>query len=206
MSPEQKSAKQEELQLAKKKAKQQLKGFTVVDSDKDQSVAEGEMSSRKGDKGETIRRHTAKAGGYGRKIDKDDESGDKFHSSDIDDTDDEPSAAPAAKRGRGRPRIGADSDTGEVKKFDTDTLASWIIGNKPKNMDKIGKVSHVHKLKEYMQQIESMKNDVRSIKEVAIGGTDAQVANQQPQAGQPATQAGQPAGTTPQLAKAKARW
>jgi hypothetical protein len=43
MSPEQRSAKNKELQLAKKKATQQLKGFTVVDSDKEQGVAEGSM-------------------------------------------------------------------------------------------------------------------------------------------------------------------
>ena len=118
-----------------------------------EGLDEGEMSSRKGDNGETIRVHKAKAGGYGRKIDKDDESGDKFHSSDIDDTDDEPVSA--VKRGRGRPRIGADSDTGEVKKYDTDTLASWIIGNKPKNIKNIGKTSHVNRLKEYMEQVET---------------------------------------------------
>jgi hypothetical protein len=168
-----------------------------------QEIGEGEMSSRKGDKGETIRRHTAKAGGYGRKIDKDDESGDKFHSSDIDDKDDEPSA-PAVKRGRGRPVKNANSDTGEAPKFDSkvaQSIQSHIVGNLPKNYKSIGKSSHVHKLKEYMQQIESMKNSVRSIKEVAIGGTGAQVANQQPQAGQ---QPGQPAGTTPQPAKVMA--
>ena len=119
-------------------------------------VEEGEIKHRLGDKGEPIRQHLAKAGGYGRKIDKDDDTGDKFHSSDIDDTDDEPTF-PSIKRGRGRPQKGGDSETGQVKKFDTDALASWIIGNKPKNIDKIGKVSHVHKLKEYMQQVESSK-------------------------------------------------
>jgi hypothetical protein len=46
MSPEQKSAKQKELQLAKKKATQQLKGFTVVDSDKEQGVTEGMLTHR----------------------------------------------------------------------------------------------------------------------------------------------------------------
>lgn len=98
-------------------------------------------------------KHLAKPGGYGRKIDKDDPSGDKFHSSDIDDTDDEVKST-SVKRGRGRPMKGGDSDTGIVKKYDTDTLASWIIGNKPKNIGKIGKVSHVNRLKEYMEMIE----------------------------------------------------
>lgn len=102
-------------------------------------------------------KHFAKPGGYGRKIDKDDESGDAFHSSDIDDiddTDDASAAKASVKRGRGRPMKGGDSETGITKKYDTDTLSSWIIGNKPKNIDKIGKVSHVHRLKEYMEMIE----------------------------------------------------
>ena len=98
-------------------------------------------------------KHFAKPGGYGRKIDKEDPSGDKFHSSDIDDTDDEVKPT-SVKRGRGRPMKGGDSDTGIVKKYDTDTLASWIIGNKPKNIGKIGKVSHVNRLKEYMEMVE----------------------------------------------------
>ena len=99
-------------------------------------------------------KHFAKPGGYGRKIDKDDESGDAFHSSDIDDTDDAPAAKAPVKRGRGRPMKGGDSETGITKKYDTDTLSSWIIGNKPKNIGKIGKVSHVHRLKEYMEMVE----------------------------------------------------
>jgi len=99
-------------------------------------------------------KHFAKPGGYGRKIDKDDESGDAFHSSDIDDTDDAPAAKAPVKRGRGRPMKGGDSETGITKKYDTDTLSSWIIGNKPKNIDKIGKVSHINRLKEYMEMVE----------------------------------------------------
>ena len=99
-------------------------------------------------------KHFAKPGGYGRKIDKDDESGDAFHSSDIDDTDDAPAAKAPVKRGRGRPMKGGDSETGITKKYDTDTLSSWIIGNKPKNIGKIGKVSHVNRLKEYMEMVE----------------------------------------------------
>lgn len=98
-------------------------------------------------------KHFAKPGGYGRKIDKEDPSGDKFHSSDIDDTDDEVKST-SVKRGRGRPMKGGDSETGITKKYDTDTLASWIIGNKPKNIEKIGKVSHVNRLKEYMEMVE----------------------------------------------------
>ena len=58
-----------------------------------------------------------------------------------------------SKRGRGRPRVGADSDTGEVKNWDTQTLSNWIIGNKPRNMKNFGK-STVHRLKEYMEIVE----------------------------------------------------
>jgi hypothetical protein len=60
--------------------------------------------------------------------------------------DDEKKAEPAAKRGRGRPKKGADSETGEVKKWDTDTLQSWIVGNKPKKLP--GKASVKHTMKE----------------------------------------------------------
>lgn len=127
---------------------------TKYDRKYKEGVSEGEMSTRIGDKGETIRKHTAKAGGYGRKIDKDDESGDAFHSSDIDDSDEVKKSEPTAKRGRGRPMKGGDSDTGIVKKYDTDTLASWIIGNKPKNIGNIGKVSVKHKLKDWMEHVE----------------------------------------------------
>lgn len=121
--------------------------------DRKHGVKEGDMSSRIGDKGETIRRHTAKAGGYGRKIDTPDDSGDRFHSSDIDDTD-TPAIPAAAKRGRGRPQKGGDSETGITKKYDTDALASWIIGNKPKNIGSLGTSSVKHKLKDWMEHVE----------------------------------------------------
>ena len=119
-----------------------------------QGVAEGTVTTRKGDRGETIHKHTAKAGGYGRKIDKDDDTGDKFHSSDIDDTDEEPTF-PAVKRSRGRPQKGGDSETGKVKKYDTDSLASMLIGKLPKNHKTIGKQSVKHKLKDWIEYVES---------------------------------------------------
>lgn len=111
-------------------------------------VKEGDIT-----KTATGRIHRAKAGGYGRKIDRDDDSGDRFHSSDIDDTDDEVKST-SVKRGRGRPMKGGDSETGEVKKWDTDTLASWIIGNKPKTLPK-GVSTTKHKLKDWMERVES---------------------------------------------------
>ena len=51
--------------------------------------------------------HTADAGGYGRKFDTDEEGDEKKADK----------KEPAAKRGRGRPKKGAD-DSGEVKKYD----------------------------------------------------------------------------------------
>lgn len=119
--------------------------------DRKHGVKEGEMSSRLGDRGETIRRHTAKAGGYGRKIDTPDDSGDKFHSSDIDDTD-APAIPAAAKRGRGRPQKHGDSETGIAKKYDTDALASLLIGKLPGKP--IGKASVKHKLRDWMEHVE----------------------------------------------------
>jgi len=46
MSPEQKAAKQQEWQTLKQQAKRQLKNFTLVDTDKEQGVAEGENWSK----------------------------------------------------------------------------------------------------------------------------------------------------------------
>jgi hypothetical protein len=119
--------------------------------DRKHGVKEGEMFSRLGDRGETIRRHTAKAGGYGRKIDTPDDSGDKFHSSDIDDTD-APAIPAAVKRGRGRPQKHGDSETGIAKKYDTDALASLLIGKLPGKP--IGKASVKHKLRDWMEHVE----------------------------------------------------
>lgn len=86
----------------------------------------------------TGRVHKAEPGGYGRKDDEDSE-GKKVQAQ--------------VKRGRGRPKKNADSDTGEVKNWDTDKLASWIVGNKPKTLP--GKASVKHKLKDWMEHVES---------------------------------------------------
>ena len=91
-------------------------------------VAEGTKETSTG------RVHKAEPGGYGRKDDEDD------------DKKKEKKAEPAVKRGRGRPKKNADSDTGEVKKWDTDTLQSWIVGSVPKKLP--GKASVKHKIKD----------------------------------------------------------
>ena len=137
----------------RKKQKAKAHKDLMTGKKKESDVSEGEMSSRKTDKGETIRKHTAKAGGYGRQIDTDDESGDKFHSTDFDD--DKPKRKKKTQGRRGAPEKNADPETGNAKNYDTETLSRWIIGNLPKNLDKIGKTSVKHKLKEYMKQVES---------------------------------------------------
>ena len=90
-------------------------------------------------------KHTAEPGGYGRKFDTDEEGDEKK------DTKKEP----AAKRGRGRPKKGAD-DSGEVKKYDNaKNLQSFMIGNVPKKSKDLEKLpKKKHSLKEWVQEIE----------------------------------------------------
>ena len=94
----------------------------------------------------TGRKHTAEPGGYGRKFDTDEEGEEK--------KDDK--KEPAAKRGRGRPKKGADSDTGKVAKYDNaKNLQSFMIGNVPKKSKDLEKLpKKKHSLKEWVQEIE----------------------------------------------------
>jgi len=94
----------------------------------------------------TGRKHTAEPGGYGRKFDTDEEGDEK--------KDDK--KEPAAKRGRGRPKKGADSDTGKVAKYDNaKNLQSFMIGNVPKKSKDLEKLpKKKHSLKEWVQEIE----------------------------------------------------
>lgn len=88
--------------------------------------------------------HKAAPGGYGRKFDTDDEGGEKVEKK------------PAVKRGRGRPKKGADSETGEVKKYaGAKDLQSFMVGNLPKGKLP-GKPTQKHKLKEYFDQLDEM--------------------------------------------------
>jgi hypothetical protein len=89
--------------------------------------------------------------------------------SDDEDDDGKKKSKPEVKRGRGRPKKGSDSSTGEVKKWDTDTLASWIIGNKPKTLPK-GVSTTKHKLKDWMERVEAT---VLAESIVAEGGVKA---------------------------------
>jgi len=61
--------------------------------------------------------------------------------------------ASGEKRGRGRPKKGAD-ETGEVKKYDSSALSSAFGGGK-KPKKEIGKVSKKHSLKEYIEDAET---------------------------------------------------
>lgn len=101
----------------------------------------------------TGRVHKAQPGGYGRKDDENDD--DKKVKKDKD----------APKRGRGRPKKDADSETGEVKKWDTDTLARWIVGSKPEKLP--GKASVKHKIKDESKkmdaQMESWDRELKSL-------------------------------------------
>jgi len=57
-----------------------------------------------------------------------------------------------APKGRGRPKKGAD-ETGEVKKYDTDTLGDILGGKKPSK--EVGTVSKKNSLKEYIDSVQS---------------------------------------------------
>lgn len=90
----------------------------------------------------TGRVHKAEPGGYGRKFDTDDEGDEKKEKK------------PEVKRGRGRPKKGAD-DSGEVKSYGgAKELQSFMIGNVPKKglPSKPGKK---HTLKDWVEQVEA---------------------------------------------------
>ncbi len=94
----------------------------------------------------TGRKHTADPGGYGRKFDTDEE-GDEDKKGE--------KKEPAAKRGRGRPKKGADSDTGKVANYDNaKNLQSYMVGNLPGGKLP-GKPGKKHTLKDWVEQVEA---------------------------------------------------
>ncbi len=99
-------------------------------------------ATKETDKG---RVHKADPGGYGRKYDTDEEGEEK--------KDDK--KEPAAKRGRGRPKKGAD-DSGEVKKYDNaKKLQDFMIGNKPKKSKELDKLpGKKHTLKDWFEMMD----------------------------------------------------
>ncbi len=90
-------------------------------------------------------KHTADAGGYGRKFDTDEEGDEK-----------KKDATPAAKRGRGRPAKGSD-ETGTVKKYDNaKNLQDVMIGNKPKKSKELDKLpSKKNTLKDWFEHVDA---------------------------------------------------
>lgn len=75
----------------------------------------------------TGRVHTAEPGGYGRKVDVNDEDDDKKGEKKA------KKAEPEVKRGRGRPKKNADSETGQVAKYsNAKSLQDFMVGNIPK--------------------------------------------------------------------------
>jgi len=99
-------------------------------------------ATKETDKG---RVHKADPGGYGLKYDSDEEGEEK--------KDDK--KEPAAKRGRGRPKKGAD-DSGEVKKYDNaKKLQDFMIGNKPKKSKELDKLpGKKHTLKDWFEMMD----------------------------------------------------
>jgi len=88
--------------------------------------------------------HTADPGGYGRKFDTDEEGDEKKSEK----------AKPEVKRGRGRPKKGAD-DSGEVKKYDFSAFG--VKHGKDVKLPKHDKDKTIkHSLKEYIEKIDEM--------------------------------------------------
>ena len=93
------------------------------------------------EKTKTGTKHTADAGGYGRKYDVDQDGEEKKDKD------------PAVKRSRGRPAKGSD-DTGNVKKYDTKGVGDVFgAGKKPKK--EVGTTSKKHTLKDWFEHMES---------------------------------------------------
>ena len=123
--------------------------------------------------------HTADAGGYGRKFDTDEEGDEKKPSS----------TAPAVKRGKGRPKKGAD-DSGEVKKYDSSALGNVFGGGKlPKKP--VGKPSVKHTLKDWFEQLdkeimnEAEQIQIKPASQVPQQPGKSSLPSQQQVAGQP---------------------
>ena len=90
--------------------------------------------------------HKAEPGGYGRKYDTDEEGDEK--------KDDKAKKADAPKRGRGRPKKGAD-DSGEVKKYDFSAFG--VKHGKDVKLPKYDKSKVTkHSLKEYIELLDEM--------------------------------------------------
>ncbi len=154
-------------------------------------LSEGTQETEKG------RVHKAEPGGYGRKFDTDEE-GDEDKKGE--------KKEPAVKRGRGRPKKGADSETGQVAKYDNAKgLQDFMVGNLPKDKKGKpalpGKPSKKHSLKEWVQEIENKY--VAEAEQISIKPA-SQMPKQPGQSsvpGQPQQVAGQPKKDTQVIAQ-----
>jgi len=75
----------------------------------------------------------------------------------------------APKKGRGRPKKGAD-DSGEVKTYDSSALSN-VFGGGKKPKGEVGKRSVKHSLKEYMESVADTK-EAEAVMEGLFGGVD----------------------------------
>jgi len=75
----------------------------------------------------------------------------------------------APKKGRGRPKKGAD-DSGEVKSYDSSALSN-VFGGGKKPSKAVGTVSKKHSLKEYIESVADTK-EAESVMEGLFGGVD----------------------------------
>ena len=90
-------------------------------------------------------------------------------------------SADAPKKGRGRPKKGAD-DSGEVKSYDTKSLGN-VFGGGAKPSKSVGTVSKKHSLKEYIESTEQQKK-FESVKEDIVPTDGTQQGQQQANADQ----------------------
>jgi hypothetical protein len=144
---------QERIDVAEPKGKITGADFKALRAKKKDKVEEAEIEEAvKHTK--TGRIHKAEPGGYGRKDDEDDE-GKKVKA--------------VVKRGRGRPKKHADSETGDVKTYDfAKDLQSFMIGNLPSGKLP-GKPGKKHKLKDWMEHVQAnMIAESAQIAEVAL--------------------------------------
>lgn len=144
---------QERIDVAEPKGKITGADFKALRAKKKSKVEEAEVEEAvKHTKHGRI--HKAEPGGYGRKDDEDDE-GKKVKK--------------VVKRGRGRPKKHADSETGDVKTYDfAKDLQSFMIGNLPGGKLP-GKPGKKHKLKDWIEHVQAeMIAESAQIAEVAL--------------------------------------
>ena len=144
---------QERIDVAEPKGKITGADFKALRSKKKDKVEEAEIEEAvKHTKHGRV--HKAEPGGYGRKDDEDDE-GKKVKK--------------VVKRGRGRPKKHADSETGDVKTYDfAKDLQSFMIGNLPGGKLP-GKPGKKHKLKDWIEHVQAdMIAESTQIAEVAL--------------------------------------